>query len=213
MKSNIVKGQVARLCCNLTREKVNPHQLGQKEILREVNHGSVSIQERLLFRGKDCSGKRVCFSFPKQSFSWNPRTEQIKTFYSLQKKNKNHINKAILIENYEWGWDGEWVVIPNCEWVSWKAGFLFLFSFGLCLVLLTYAVHFWSAFALGTCKYSIFFVCTISVAVLCVFLAVKTCPALPLMYYRHQQEFISLLIKSEQRPGEDKTAFLDLPHP
>lgn len=104
-------------------------------------------------------------------------------------------------------------MIPNCEWVSWKAGFLFLFSFGLCLVLLTYAVHFWSAFALGTCKYSIFFVCTISVAVLCVFLAVKTCPALPLMYYRHQQEFISLLIKSEQRPGEDKTAFLDLPHP
>lgn len=56
-----------------------------------------------------------------------------------------------------------------------------------------------------------FLVCTMNVAVLCVFLVAKTCPALALMYCRNQQEFISQLIKSEHSP-EDKIPFLDMPH-
>lgn len=86
---------------------------------------------------------------------------------------------------------------------------LFLFSFGLCLMLLLYDVHFWSAFAWVLINTQ-FFICTKNVVVLRVFLVVRTCPALALLYYRHQQEFISQLIKSEQRPGEDKNPFLGL---
>lgn len=88
---------------------------------------------------------------------------------------------------------------------------LFLFSFGLCLILVIYDVHFWSASA-RVLRNTRFFICAKTVAVLRVFLVVKTCPALALVYYRHQQGFISQLIKSEHRPGEDKIPFLDLPH-
>lgn len=152
-----------------------------------------------------CLGRKIAlereFVFPFQSNLFP------ETFCSLQKEEQNHVNKAILIENYKWGLDGEWVVIPKLKLGIMEGRFYFCFN----LVYVWYCSFMMSISGTHLLAFTRFLVCTINVVVLHVFLVVKTCPALALMYYRNQQEFISQLTKSEHSP-EDKIPFLDLPH-
>lgn len=85
---------------------MNRHHPWGKNFLRVVNRRSVSAQERLLFREKDCSGE-ILFLFSKTVFSLKPKEGADQDFLFFAKEEQNHASKVILIENYEWGLEGK----------------------------------------------------------------------------------------------------------